>query len=106
MSDKHSSNAALFKLDSIYVSVRPITLYILINLRFAEKVKGHKEIYLTLLKKKRNHYLNKAINHQTVNEWVSLNHTRKLVMSFVFNLLAYNASWTRDKFPTCKHIHF
>ena len=63
--------------------------YILINLRFAEKVKGHKEIYLTLFKKKRNHYLNKAINHQTVNEWVSLNHTRKLVMSFVFNLFCF-----------------
>ena len=40
-------------------------------------------------KKKRNRYLSRAINHQTVNEWVSLNHTRKLVMSFVFNLFCF-----------------
>ena len=88
---KHFSNAALFKLDSIYVSVRPITLYIdkFAFRRNCERSEGN---LFETFKKKRNRYLSKAINHQTVNEWVSLNHTRKLVMSFVFNLLAYNAS--------------
>ena len=85
---KHFSNAALFKLDSIYVSVRPITLYI-DKSPFRRKSERSQGNLFDTLKKKRNRYLSKAINHQTVNEWVSLNHTRKLVMSFVFNLFCF-----------------